>query len=107
MGASQIFSLQPFKENGRPEYVRPTAFRRRSGRYPVLFKRARNGRLRAGEPASRGAGRLKSLFSVLNPLFFKRFSLLICVGNFVKSRCSTAVSCYEIVQGASKMQNSL
>jgi hypothetical protein len=53
MGASQIFSLQPFKENGRPEYVRPTAFRRRSGRYPVLFKRARNGRLRAGEPGSR------------------------------------------------------
>jgi hypothetical protein len=47
MGASQVFSLQPFKENGGPEYVRPTAFREISG----AFKRARNGRLRAGSRA--------------------------------------------------------
>src|SRR5258705_4383382 len=37
-----------------------------------------------------------SLFLPEISLFFKIFSLLICVGNFVKSRCSTVVSCNEI-----------
>src|SRR5258705_12389310 len=37
-----------------------------------------------------------SLFLPENSLFFKIFSLLICVGNCSRSGCSTAVSCYEI-----------
>src|SRR6266436_5936892 len=37
-----------------------------------------------------------SLFLPEISLFFKIFSLLICVGHFVKSRCSTVVSCNEI-----------
>ena len=51
-------------------------------------KRPRNGRLRALQR--------NSLLPLKNSLFFKIFSLLICVGNFVKSRCSTVVSCNEI-----------
>jgi hypothetical protein len=30
------FSSQPFKANRRPEYIRPTAFRIGSGKYPVI-----------------------------------------------------------------------
>ena len=37
-----------------------------------------------------------SLFLPEISLFFKIFSLLICIGNFVKSGCSTVVSCNEI-----------
>ena len=37
-----------------------------------------------------------SLFLPENSLFFKIFSLFICVGNCSRSGCSTAVSCYEI-----------
>src|ERR1700687_2234089 len=40
--------------------------------------------------------RVNSLFLVLNSLFFKIFSLLNSVGNCSRSRCSTAVTCYEI-----------
>ena len=41
-----------------------------------------------------------SLFLVLNSLFFKIFSLLICVGNCAKSDCGAAVSCCEIGLGS-------
>src|ERR1700694_4761145 len=40
---------------------------------------------------------LNSLIPANNYLLFEIFSLLICVGNCAKSRCGTAVSCYEIV----------
>ena len=38
-----------------------------------------------------------SLIPANNYLFFEIFSLLICVRNCAKSRCGTAVSCFEIV----------
>src|SRR6266404_3732418 len=61
-------------------------------------KRARNGRL---PPCVRN-GRLrflssKSLIPFENSLFFKIFSLIICVGNCSRSDCSAAVSWYSIV----------
>src|SRR6266404_2695531 len=56
-------------------------------RYPKN-KRPRNGRLRTLV--------VKFLLPLKNSLFFKIVFLLICVGNFVKSRCSTVVSCNEI-----------
>jgi hypothetical protein len=37
-----------------------------------------------------------SLLPLKNSLFFKIFSLLICVGNCAKSDCSATVSCYKI-----------
>src|SRR5258705_10324740 len=44
--------------------------------------------------------RQNSLLPAKNSLFFKIFSLLICVGNFTRSRCGAAVSCYEIGPGS-------
>src|SRR3954463_9919187 len=41
-----------------------------------------------------------SLFPAKYSLFFKIFSLLICVGNYAKTACSAAVSCSEIVFGS-------
>jgi mono/diheme cytochrome c family protein len=38
----------------------------------------------------------KSLLPDRNSLFFEIFSLLICLGNCLRSRCVTAASCYEI-----------
>jgi hypothetical protein len=46
------------------------------------------------------SGTLNSLIPAKNSLFFEIFSLLICVGNFTKSRCGAAVSCYEIGPGS-------
>jgi hypothetical protein len=40
--------------------------------------------------------RINSLFLLKNSLFFKIFSLLICVGNYAKTACSAAVSRSEI-----------
>jgi hypothetical protein len=40
---------------------------------------------------------LNSLIPANDYLFFEIFSLLICVGNCAKSRCGTAVYCFEIV----------
>src|ERR1700733_1937443 len=39
---------------------------------------------------------LNSLIPAKNSLFLEIFSLLICVGNWAKSDCSAAVSCYKI-----------
>jgi hypothetical protein len=44
--------------------------------------------------------RINSLFLVLNSLFFKTLSLLIRVGNYSRSGCGMAVSCYEIGPGS-------
>jgi len=52
-----------------------------------LLDRATNGRLDAYQI---------SLFLPENSLFFKIFSLFICVGNCSRSGCSTVVSCNEI-----------
>ena len=41
-----------------------------------------------------------SLIPFENSLFPKIFSLIICVGNFTRSRCGAAVSCYEIGPGS-------
>ena len=43
---------------------------------------------------------LNSLIPAKNSLFLEIFSLLICVGNCVKSDCGAAVSCYEIGLGS-------
>jgi hypothetical protein len=45
-------------------------------------------------------GLRNSLIPFKNSLFLKIFSLLICVGNFTRSRCGAAVSCYEIGPGS-------
>ncbi len=44
-----------------------------------------------------------SLILKMSSLFPEIFSLLICVGNFAKSRCSAAVSCYEIGLGSPRI----
>jgi hypothetical protein len=41
-----------------------------------------------------------SLIPAKNSLFLEIFSLLICVGNYAKSDCGAAVSCYEIGPGS-------
>jgi hypothetical protein len=40
-----------------------------------------------------------SLIPAKNSLFLEIFSLLICVGNYAKSDCGAAVSCYKIGPG--------
>ena len=49
-----------------------------------------------GGDRGQGLGRLNSLIPAKNSLFLVIFSLLICVGNYAKSDCGAAVSCYEI-----------
>jgi hypothetical protein len=44
-----------------------------------------------------------SLLRLRNSLFFEKFSLLICVGNCAKSRCSTAVPRHQIGLGSLKI----
>jgi hypothetical protein len=66
---------------------------------PRRNKRARNGRLPYGDPGDRPPNpifRELSLLPAKNSLFPEIFSLLICVGNFTRSRCGTAVSRNEI-----------
>jgi hypothetical protein len=46
--------------------------------------------------------RLISLLPVLNSLFREIFSLLICVGNFSKSRCGTSISCSRVTSRGPK-----
>ncbi len=40
--------------------------------------------------------RSNSLISLKNSLFFEIFSLIICLGNCARSRCSTVVYCVEL-----------